>query len=108
MRWMLSTGNQSFSAGPLKNAVLSSADRDHWFAVCAEMSRPFTGGVKHTQHLHQVAAYTVWNDVWSARHDQFAGSGHSSGPACGGKSLQILYRFYDRGHRSGRSLGIVR
>ena len=74
---------------------------------CAEMSRPFTGGVKHTQHLHQVAAYTVWNDVWSARHDQFAGSGHSSGPACGGKSLQILYRFYDRGHGPGRSLGIV-
>jgi hypothetical protein len=63
--------------------------------------------MKHTQHFHKVPAYAVRNDVRSARHDQFAGSGYSSGPADSGESLQSFDGFYDRGYGPGRSLGIV-
>src|SRR5208283_1385847 len=73
----------------------------------AEMARPFTGGVKHTQHLHNVAAYAVRNDVWSAGHDQFPGSGYSPRSASSGKSLQILDRPCNRRHGPGSGIGIV-
>ena len=73
----------------------------------AEMARPFTGGVKHTQHLHNVAAYTIRNDVRSAGHDQLPGSGYSSGSASSGKSLQTLDRPCNRRHGPGGSIGIV-
>lgn len=65
------------------------------------------GGVKHEQHLNNVAAYTIRNDVWSAGHDQLPCSGYPSRSASSGKSLQILDRPCDRGHDPGRSIGIV-
>jgi hypothetical protein len=71
------------------------------------MGWPFTGSMKHTQHFHKVPAYAVRNDVRSARHYQFAGSGYSSGPADSGKSLQSFDGFYDRGHGPGRTIRIV-
>lgn len=73
----------------------------------AEMARLFSGGVKHTQYLHNVAAHAVGNDVWSTGHDQLPDSGYSSRSASSGKSLQTLDRPCKRRHGLGRSVGIV-
>ncbi len=104
---MLSTGNRNFLLGSEKAQSSVQSVVTVGLPSCAETARPFTGGVKHTQHLHNVAAYTIRNDVWSAGYDQFAGSGHPSRSASSGKSLQTLDRLCNRRHGPGRSVGIV-
>src|ERR1700681_2288281 len=105
MQRMLSTGNRSplFALRKTQSSVQSvvTVGSPSW----AEMARPFTGGVKHTQHLHNVAAYAVRNDVWSAGHDQLTGSGYSSGSASSGKSPQTLDCPRNRRHGPSGSIG---
>ncbi len=72
-----------------------------------KMLGPFAGGMENADQLHNLAAYSIGDNIRRSRDHQLARAGYPTGPTESRKIIQSIDCFCDRSHGPGSGIGII-